>query len=112
MEEERQKVCKLEEESRKMFFFVADFIQLTQKKHVASTNTNIIEGLGNFQIGGKVIRIAKYASDLLLLTTKKYVLQSMIDRLTEIGRYGMEMNVEKTKVIRISRQEFQLKIGE
>jgi hypothetical protein len=29
----------------------------------------------------------------------------MIDILTEIGRcYGMEMNVEKTKVMRISRQ--------
>jgi hypothetical protein len=29
----------------------------------------------------------------------------MIDRPTEIGRcYGMEMNVEKTKAIRISRQ--------
>jgi len=33
------------------------------------------------------------------------VLQSMIDKIIEIGRcYGMEMNVEKTKVIRISRQ--------
>jgi hypothetical protein len=29
----------------------------------------------------------------------------MIDKLMEIGRcYGMEMNVEKTKVMRISRQ--------
>ena len=29
----------------------------------------------------------------------------MIDKLTEIGRcYGMEMNVEKTKIMRISRQ--------
>jgi len=33
------------------------------------------------------------------------VLQSMIDKIIEIGRcYGMEMNVEKTKVMRISRQ--------
>ena len=32
-------------------------------------------------------------------------LQGMFDKLTEIGRcYGMEMNVEKTKVMRISRQ--------
>jgi hypothetical protein len=31
----------------------------------------------------------------------------MIDKLIEIGRcYGMEMNVEKTKVMRISRQPF------
>jgi hypothetical protein len=30
----------------------------------------------------------------------------MIDRIIEIGRYyGMKMNVEKTKVMRISRQQ-------
>jgi len=35
----------------------------------------------------------------------------MIDELIEIGGYyGMEMNVEKTKVIRISRQPFPVKI--
>jgi len=33
------------------------------------------------------------------------VLQGMIDKLIEIGRcYGAEMNVEKTKVTKISRQ--------
>ena len=33
------------------------------------------------------------------------VLQGMIGKLTEIGRcYGMEMNVKKTKLMRISRQ--------
>jgi hypothetical protein len=33
------------------------------------------------------------------------------DKLIEIGRcYGMEMNVEKTKVMRISRQPFPVKI--
>ena len=35
----------------------------------------------------------------------------MIDKLNEIGRcYGMEMNVVKTKVMRISRQPFPVKI--
>jgi hypothetical protein len=35
----------------------------------------------------------------------------MIDKLIEIGRtYGMEMNVEKTKVIRISSQLFPVKL--
>ena len=35
----------------------------------------------------------------------------MIDKLIEIGRcYGMEMNVEKTKVVRISRQQSPVKI--
>jgi hypothetical protein len=47
----------------------------------------------------------KYADDLVLLTKKEMVLQGGIGRLTEIGRScGMKMNVEKPKVIRISRQ--------
>jgi hypothetical protein len=34
----------------------------------------------------------------------------MIDKLIETGRcYGMEMNVEKRKVVRISRQPFPVK---
>ena len=46
----------------------------------------------------------KYADDLVLMA-KETVLQGMIDKLTETGRYyGMEINVEKTKVMRISRQ--------
>ena len=39
------------------------------------------------------------------MAKEETVLQGMIDKLLEIGRcYGMEMNVEKTKVMRISRQ--------
>ena len=40
----------------------------------------------------------------VLMAKEEMVLQSMIDKLIETGRYyGMEMNVEKTKVMRISR---------
>ena len=47
----------------------------------------------------------KYADDLVLMAKEERVLQSMIDKLIETGRnYGMEMNVERTKVMRISRQ--------
>jgi hypothetical protein len=42
----------------------------------------------------------KYADGLVLMAKVETVLQGMIDRLIEIG---MEMNVEKTKVMRISR---------
>ena len=43
--------------------------------------------------------------DLVLMAKEETVLQDMIDKLIEIGScYGMEMNVEKTKVMRISRQ--------
>ena len=41
----------------------------------------------------------------VLMAKEETVLQGMIDKLIEIGSfYGMEMNVEKTKVMRISRQ--------
>ena len=39
------------------------------------------------------------------MAKEEMILQGMIDKLIEIGRYyGVEMNVEKTKVMRISRQ--------
>jgi len=39
------------------------------------------------------------------MAKEEKVLQGMIDKLIQIGRcYGMEMNVEKTKLMRISRQ--------
>jgi hypothetical protein len=53
----------------------------------------------------------KYADDHALLANEEKVLQDMIDKRIEILRcYGMEMNVEKTKVMRISRQPFPVKI--
>jgi hypothetical protein len=61
-----------------------------------------LEGLGDFKIGGQIIHTVKYADDLVLLAMEEKVLQDMIDKLIEIGRcYGMEINVEKTKVMRI-----------
>jgi hypothetical protein len=47
----------------------------------------------------------KYADGLLLLAKKEALLQGMTESLHDFGRcYGMEMNVEKPKVMRISRQ--------
>ena len=57
-----------------------------------------LDGLGDFNIGGQIIRTVKYADDLVLMAKEETVLQGMIDKLTDIGRrYGMEMNVEKNK---------------
>ena len=57
-----------------------------------------LDGLGNFNIGGQIIQIVKYADDLALISKEETVLQNMIDKLIAIGRcYGMEMNVDKTK---------------
>jgi hypothetical protein len=70
-----------------------------------------LEGFGDFKIGGQIIHTVKYADDLVLLSNEEKVLHDMIDKLIEIGRcYGMEMNVEKAKVMRISRQQFPVKI--
>jgi hypothetical protein len=53
----------------------------------------------------------KYADDLVLLAREEKVLQGVVDRLIEIGRrYGTEMNVKKTKLMRISRQPSPMKI--
>ena len=61
-----------------------------------------LDGLGDFNIGGQIIQTVKYADDLVLMAKEEMVLQGMTDKLIEIGScYGMEMNVEKTKLIRI-----------
>ena len=64
-----------------------------------------LDGLGDFKVGGQTIQTVKYADDLVLMAKEETVLWGMIDKLIETGRYyDMEMNVEKTKVMRISRQ--------
>ena len=68
-----------------------------------------LEWCGDFRIG-QVIPTVKYADDLLL-AQEETVLQGMTDRPIEIGRcYEMEMNVMKTKVMRISRESPPLQI--
>jgi len=70
-----------------------------------------LERLGDFTIGGQIIHTVKYADDIVLLAKEEKVLQDMTDKLIEIGRcYGMELNVEKTKVMRISRRPLPVKI--
>jgi hypothetical protein len=58
-----------------------------------------LEGYGDFKIEQKILTY-----DLLQLAKEEIMLQGMTDRqITETRRcYGIEMNVEKTKVIRIS----------
>ena len=60
---------------------------------------------------GDLFELYDDADDLVVLAKEEKVLQDMIDKKIEIGRcYGMDINVEKTKVIRISRQPFPVKI--
>ena len=81
--------------------FVNDSVQLLQR--ILSTET--LEVFGDFEIGGRVIRTVKYANGLVLLAKGDTVLQGMIDKLIETGRfYGIEVNAENTKAMRISGQ--------
>ena len=64
-----------------------------------------LEGFGDFRTGGKVIRTEKYADDPVLLGNEEAVLQGMGEIQNETGRcHGKEINMEKTKAIRMSRQ--------
>jgi len=70
-----------------------------------------LEEFGDLKIGGQIIHSVKYADDLVLLAKEEKMLHDMTDKLTEIGRcYRMEVYVEKTKVMRISRQPSPAKI--
>jgi hypothetical protein len=69
------------------------------------------EGFGVFKLGGQAFCSVKCADDLVQLTEEETVLQGTIDKLTVTGRcYGIEINEEKSKVKRISRQIYPLKI--
>ena len=62
-----------------------------------------LDGLGDFNIGRQFIQTVKYADNLVLMAKEETVLKGMIDKLIETCRcYGMEMNVEEKKVMRIS----------
>jgi hypothetical protein len=69
-----------------------------------------LEEFGDFKIGKQITHTVKCADELVLLAEEGKVLQDMIDKLIEIGRcHGKEMNVEKTKVMGISRQPLTVK---
>jgi len=64
-----------------------------------------LKGFGYFILGIKVICAVEYADGLVLMAKEETVLQDIIDRLIEIKRcYGMELNVERGAVMKVSRQ--------
>jgi len=46
----------------------------------------VLEGFGDFKIGGQIIHTVKYADNLVLLAKGENVLQKMIDKLIEMER--------------------------
>jgi len=68
-----------------------------------------LEGFGDFKVGGQVILTVKCADDFVLLAKEETGLEGVIDRIIEIGIFcGMEINIEETKAMRISRQRSSL----
>ena len=66
------------------------------------------EASGDFRTGRKEICTVKYADDLMLLCKEAKALQGITDRLLQVGRhYGMETNVEETKVMQIKNKPSQ-----
>jgi len=53
----------------------------------------------------------KYIDGLVILTEEEEVLQRIIDRKIEIGKSrGMEIRVERTTLMRMSRRQFPMQI--
>src|SRR3989441_11950497 len=59
-----------------------------------------MEGVEGIRFGGVNLTNLRYADDAVLMAEKREKMQLMIDRLiTTLKAYGMEINVEKTKVM-------------
>ena len=85
-------MCRLEEELDKDAVLSPTLFNL-YSEYLAK---EALGGLGDLNIGGQIIQTVKYADDLVLMAKEETVLQGMIDKLIEIGRwYGMEVNVGK-----------------
>ena len=57
------------------------------------------KGFGDLKVGGQVIRALKCENDFVLLAKEETVLQGIIGRLIDIGRWcGMAMNVGGKKL--------------
>jgi hypothetical protein len=67
-------------------------------------NSEALEWYEDFK-RGQGIRTVKNTDKCVLLANKETVLQRIVNRLTKIGRYyGVEINVEETKVMRLSKK--------
>jgi len=63
-----------------------------------------LEAFGDIETG-QIIRAGKFADDFVLGVGEETVLQGMMCRLMESGKCsGVEMNVVKTKVMRLSKK--------
>lgn len=70
-----------------------------------------LEVFEDFRLRRQIIRNAKYADDIMLLAQVETVVPDTLDRLIDIGLYcEMEINVEETEVMKVSRSPFPCRI--
>lgn len=66
-------------------------------------NQEALERVSNFVIGGRVSSTIRYEDDLVLLLKNEETFQGIM---VERGRgYAMEMDIDKSKLMRIPRKE-------
>ena len=71
------------------------FVTILIFLHSEYLTKEVLVWLGDLKIGGKVIRSVKCTYYFVLLSKEETLLQSLMVRLIEIGRYcGMKLNVE------------------
>ena len=58
------------------------------------------------KVGGKLLRDIRFADDQAVVADSEKGLQEIMDKLVEVGRkYDMEINVKKTKTMRMSKRD-------
>ena len=67
--------------------------------------------VGDFKIGGRIINKIRFADETAIVAKTQEELQDMVNRLVDTGRkYGMEINIDKSHVMRVSGSNESLKI--
>ena len=63
-------------------------------------------------IGGRIINV-RFVDDTAIIAKPQEELQDMVNILVDSGRkYGMEINIDKSQVMRISRTEALVEVGD
>ena len=67
--------------------------------------------VGDFKTGGRIVIKVRFADDTAIIAKTQEELQYLVNRLVDTGRkYGMEINLDKSQVMRVSRSNESLQI--
>ena len=67
--------------------------------------------VGDFKIGGRIVNKVRFADNTAIIAKTQEKLQDIVNRLVDTGRkYGMEINIDKSQVMRESRSNESLQI--